>query len=184
MWVNLIRENMLKKIRGGEEIQPRPDTMGIFRGFIGGTLGIFVLLIVTYWGGTLSIMAPFGATCVLLFALPKSPLAQPRSVIGGHFISALVGLLALNFLGNGMVTIAFAVGVSIALMQLLRVVHAPAGANSILIIMSGTHDYWFLFTPVLSGAVLLVIVALIVNNIGAGTKWPNYWLGYPLNKFK
>lgn len=127
-------------------------------------------------------MAPFGATCVLLFALPKSPLAQPRSIIGGHFISALTGLVVINLLGDGMIFIALSVGISIALMQLLRVVHAPAGANPILIIMSRTHDYWFLFTPVLSGAVLLVIVALIVNNIGAGVSWPNYWLGHPLNK--
>ncbi|XKM14197.1 HPP family protein [Orbaceae bacterium ac157xtp] len=162
----------------------RPNAIAVLRGFIGGTLGIFVLLIVTYWCGLVSIMAPFGATCVLLFAVPKAPLAQPRSVIGGHLISALVGLLVINLLGDGILFIALAVGISIALMQLFRVVHAPAGANPILIIMSGMHDYWFLVTPVLSGAVLLVLVALIVNNIGAGTSWPNYWLGYPINKNK
>lgn len=126
-------------------------------------------------------MAPFGATCVLLFAVPKAPLAQPRSVIGGHFISALVGLLAINLFDNGTVTIALAVGISIALMQLLRVVHAPAGANPILIIMSGITHYSFLFTPVLIGSVLLVIVALIVNNIGVGMRWPCYWFGFQLN---
>lgn len=173
---------MLTKIRGGEAMQPRPDAVAVLRGFIGGTLGIFILLVVTYWGGVISIMAPFGATCVLLFALPKSPLAQPRSIIGGHFISALTGLLVINLFGDSIIFIALSVGVSIALMQLFRVVHAPAGANPILIIMSGTHDYWFLFKPVLSGAVLLVIVALIVNNIGTGTRWPNYWLGYKLTK--
>ena len=82
-------------------------------------------------------MAPFGATCVLLFALPKAPLAQSRSVIGGHFVSALLGLPAINLFGDGMLTVALAVGVSIALMQLLRVVHAHVRANPILIIMSG-----------------------------------------------
>ncbi|PIT13046.1 hypothetical protein BGI32_11855 [Snodgrassella alvi] len=169
---------MLVKIKGGEAMQPRPNAVAILRGFTGGTLGIFVLLLITYWSGTLAIMAPFGATCVLLFAVPKAPLAQPRSVIGGHFISALVGILFINLFGNGILSIALAVGISIALMQFLRVVHAPAGANPILIMMSGITDYSFLLTPVLIGSVLLVLVALIVNNIGTGTHWPCYWLGY------
>lgn len=174
---------MLKKIKGGEAIQPRPDFLSVVRGFVGGLFGISVLLAVTYWAGVPSIMAPFGATCVLLFALPKAPLAQPRSVIGGHFVSALIGLLAINLFGDGMLTVALAVGISIALMQLLRVVHAPAGANPILIIMSGITDYSFLLTPVLIGSVLLVIVALIVNNIGTGSRWPSYWIGHSLSIF-
>lgn len=173
---------MLKKIRGGEILQPRPSVIAVLRGFIGGTLGIWVLLMMTYWVDTISIMAPFGATCVLLFAVPKAPLAQPRSIIGGHFISALVGLLVINLYGDGMIFIALAVGISIALMQLLRIVHAPAGANPILIIMSGTTDYTFLITPVLIGSILLVIVALIINNIGTEAHWPNYWFGHSLGK--
>ena len=83
------------------------------------------MLAVTYWVGVPSIMAPFGAKCVLLFALPKAPLAQPRSVIGGRFVSALIGLLAINLFGDGMLTVALAVGISIALMQLL-----PCGGKS------------------------------------------------------
>lgn len=79
-------------------------------------------------------MAPFGATCVLLFALPKAALAQPGSVIGGHFVSALIGLPAINLFGDGMLTVALAVGISIALMQLLRVVHAPAGQTPSLLL--------------------------------------------------
>ncbi|WP_392564144.1 HPP family protein [Orbus wheelerorum] len=175
---------MLKKMKGGGVIQPRPDVISVIRGFLGGTLGILMLLIVTYWGGTPSIMAPFGATCVLLFAVPNAPLSQPRSVIGGHFISALVGLLFINIFGDGMIFIALAVGVSVALMQILRVVHAPAGANPILIFLSGIHDYTFLLTPVLSGAVVLVLIALVVNNIGSRSIWPCYWLGRPVIKNK
>ena len=167
---------MLEKLKGGEVMSPKPNAVAILRGFIGGALGILTLLVITQWGGTLAIMAPFGATCVLLFAVPKSPLAQPRSVIGGHFISSFIGVLFINLFSNGIIPIA--VGTSIALMQLLRVVHAPAGANPILIMMSGITNYSFLITPVLIGSVLLVIVALIVNNIGIETRWPNYWLGY------
>ncbi|MWN32924.1 HPP family protein [Gilliamella sp. Pra-s65] len=169
---------MLEKLKGGEVMQPKPHAVAILRGFIGGALGILTLLVITHWGGTLAIMAPFGATCVLLFAVPKSPLAQPRSVIGGHFVSSFIGVLFINLFSNGIIPIALAVGTSIALMQLLRVIHAPAGANPILIMMSGMTDYSFLITPVLVGSVLLVMVALIVNNIGAEARWPNYWLGY------
>lgn len=172
---------MFEKIIGGEVIQPRPDATTILRGFAGGFLGIIVLLLITRLYGVVSIMAPLGATCVLLFAVPKSPLAQPRSIIGGHFICTLIGLLTINLFGDSAFSIAFAVGASIALMQLLRVVHAPAGANPILIIMSGITNYSFLFTPVLIGSVLLVIVALVINNIGVGTHWPCYWFGYQLN---
>lgn len=172
---------MFKKIKGGEAILPIPNWSSIFRGFVGGTLGILVLLMVTHWAGTLLIMASSGATCVLLFAVPKAPLAQPRSVLGGHFISALIGLLFSNFIGDSMLSIALAVGISIALMQILRVTHAPAGANPIFIIMSGITDWSFLFMPVLLGALLLVLVALVVNNIGASTKWPCYWVGVTLS---
>lgn len=173
---------MLRKFTGGDSIPPRPDAVALLRGFIGGTLGIFVLLIMTYWCDTILVMAPFGATCVLLFALPKAPLAQPRSIVGGHFVSTLIGLLTINLFGDGVIFIALAVGISITVMQFLRIVHAPAGANPILIIMSGITDYTFLFTPVLIGSVLLVVVALIVNNIGVETRWPNYWLGHSLRK--
>ncbi|WP_434778943.1 HPP family protein [Neisseria sp. Ec49-e6-T10] len=175
---------MLRKFKGGEKIQPRPNIAAVTKGFVGGTLGILVLLIVTQSHGTLAIMAPFGATCVLLFALPKAPLAQPRSVIGGHFVSALIGLVMINTFGDGVWCIAIAVGLAIAAMQALRVVHAPAGANPILIIMSGIHDYSFLFTPVLLGSILLVLVALIVNNFGVGNRWPSYWLGYSAKRAK
>lgn len=172
---------MFKKIVGGEVLQSRPDVKTILRGFAGGFLGIIVLLLITRLYGVVSIMAPLGATCVLLFAVPKSPLAQPRNIIGGHLISTLIGLLTINLFGDGMLPIAFAVGASIALMQLLRVVHAPAGANPLLIIMSGTTNYSFLLTPVLIGSVLLVIIALVINNIGIGTRWPCYWFGYQLS---
>ncbi|HEC8324731.1 TPA: HPP family protein [Providencia rettgeri] len=161
---------------------PRPNVPSLIRGFLGGFLGISVLLLIGYESGVPAIMAPFGATCVLLFALPNAPLAQPRSVIGGHVISAFIGLLCINTIGAGYLSIAFSVGLSISMMQFFRVLHAPAGANPLLIIMSGVTDFSFLLTPVLLGAALLVLVATLVNNIGVGTKWPNYWLGINFKK--
>ncbi len=75
------------------------------------------------------IMAPFGATCVILFAAPQSPLAQPRNVIVGHLLTAGVGLAMLYGVGNESWMIALAVGLAIMLMQVCRAVHPPAGAS-------------------------------------------------------
>ena len=95
-------------------------------------------------------------------------------------MSASVGLLTLKLIGAEAWSIALAVGVAIALMQLLRCVHPPAGANPLIILMSA-HDVdysWsFLFFPVLTGAVALIIIAGLVNNVGSQRRWPHYGLG-------
>lgn len=167
---------MIGKIRGGNPCPARPDTSQIFTGLIGGVFGIGTIAWLTQLSGVPLLMAPFGATCVLLFAAPNAPLAQPRNVIGGHFIAALLGILALQFFGDSILSMAVAVGLTIVLMQFLRVVHPPAGANPLVIIMAGSTDYFFLVTPVLAGSIILIFVALLVNNVGANKRWPNYWL--------
>nr|WP_236617153.1 HPP family protein [Halomonas anticariensis] len=121
-------------------------------------------------------MAPFGATCVLLFAAPGAPLAQPRNVIGGHLIAATVGLVMMNVFGSGIWQMAVGVGVAIALMQFFRAVHPPAGANPLVVLTAGVHDWSFLATPVLAGSVVLVAIALVINNIGQAKQWPQYWV--------
>lgn len=168
---------MLKKINGGGALQPRPDIGSIVRGLVGGFLGILLLMYLTKWSGSSWIMAPFGATCVLLFALPASPLAQPRNIIGGHLISTFIGLLFINLMGESILSVSLAVGLSIAAMQALRITHAPAGADPIVIILSGIYGFDFLLNPVLSGSVALVMVGIVVNNAGTNLRWPHYWLG-------
>jgi len=105
---------------------------------------------------------------VLVFGLPNSPLAQPKNVIFGHMITALIGLICLHMLGVTPVTLALATGVAVACMMLTDTTHPPAGANPLLIML--THQDWsFLITPVFIGAVLIVIVgkvySLIKNNM-------------------
>lgn len=103
-------------------------------------------------------MASFGASCVLAFGVPDSPLAQPRSIIGGHVVSTLVGLLVLGTLGNSWWAGALAVGLALAVMQQTRTLHAPAGANP-LVVLAASAPVSFLVTPVLTGAVVIVLVA-------------------------
>ncbi|WP_173912620.1 HPP family protein [Acinetobacter sp. Marseille-Q1618] len=165
---------------GKEKLAPRPKNQDILRAFVGGSVTIFILLLLSEWSGYTWIMAPFGASCVLLYAVSQSPLAQPRNIILGHFIAAATGLICLKLLGINLLSIAVSVGAAIALMQYLRCVHPPAGANPLVILLTAQtvhYDWYFLIFPVLLGAIVLVMVALVVNNFQTQQKWPMYGLG-------
>ncbi|MCG2574391.1 HPP family protein [Acinetobacter sp. ME22] len=138
----------------------------LIKTLFGASLSILVLLYLTQLSHQLWIMAPFGATCVLLYAAAQSPLAQPKNVIVGHLVSAAIGLAFVHYLPINIITIALAVALAIVLMQLLGCVHPPAGANPLLILLSASsvHYGWdFLIFPVLTGAVLLVVIARLIH---------------------
>lgn len=121
------------------------------------------------------LIAPFGASCVLAFGLPESPLAQPRSIIGGHLVTTLTGMLVLSLLGDAWWAAALAVGLALAAMQQTRTVHAPAGANP-LVVMAVHPGPAFLLTPVLLGSLVIVVIAWCVNNARSRASYPRYWL--------
>lgn len=129
---------------------------------LGGALAIWFLAILTQSLEQALLIAPFGASCVLLFALPSSPLARPRNVIGGHFLSALVGLLVLTLLGDGALACGIGVGLAIAVMQFTGTVHPPAGGNPLVVIMTGA-GWSFLALPVLAGTIALVLLAWVYH---------------------
>lgn len=110
------------------------------------------------------LMAPFGATAVLVFGVPDSPLAQPKNVIVGHVITASVGLIFTHFIGVTPFTLALASGVAVSLMLLTKTTHPPAGANPILIMITG-QSWGFLITPVLLGALLIVLVGKLMQGV-------------------
>ena len=103
------------------------------------------------------LMAPFGATAVLVFGVPASPLAQPKNVILGHLITAFIGVVFTQYVGVTPLTLALATGLGVTAMLLSKTTHPPAGANPILIMLSG-QSWGFLITPVLIGAVIIVFV--------------------------
>ncbi len=104
------------------------------------------------------LMAPFGATTVLVFGVPDSPLAQPKNVILGHLITAIIGVAFTQYVGVSPLTLALATGLGVSLMLLTKTTHPPAGANPMLIMLAG-QGWSFIFTPVLIGAILIVLVA-------------------------
>lgn len=103
-------------------------------------------------------MAPFGASCVLLFSVPDSPLSQPMNVIGGHMVASVIGLALAMVLPDAWWAGALGVGLAIGVMAALRVTHPPAGADP-LVILALQPGWSFLILPVGLGAVALVAVA-------------------------
>ncbi len=138
---------------------------------LGGAGAIWLLAALIESLGQLLLIAPFGASCVLLFALPQSPLARPRNVIGGHVISALVGLLVLTFLGNGVLAMGVGVGLAIALMQFTGTLHPPADGDPLVVILTGA-GWSFLLQPILAGTAILVFLAWIYHRFVSRRAYP------------
>lgn len=114
------------------------------------------------WAGYSFLMAPLGATAVLVFAVPESELASTRNVILGHLITAFVGVGMLKLLGNTDLAFGCGVGLGVFLMASCRLIHPPAGANPIFIIAS--ESGWdVVLTPVLTGAIILSLFGYIMR---------------------
>jgi len=137
----------------------------------GGAVAIWLLAALTENLGQALLIAPFGASCVLLFALPQSPLARPRNVIGGHVISALVGLVVLTFIGDGVTAMGIGVGLAIALMQFTGTHHPPAGGDPLVVILAGA-GWSFLLQPILAGTVALVLLAWVYHRFVSKRAYP------------
>ncbi|WP_350333830.1 HPP family protein [Coralliovum pocilloporae] len=138
---------------------------------LGGMLAIGLVGLLSHLSGIPWLMAPFGATAVLLFSVPASPLSQPANVVGGHLISAASALILMQLLPEAWWAIGFAVGVAIALMALLRITHPPAGANPIVIFLS-QPGFDFLLFPVLIGSVALVVLAFAYHRLAKTASYP------------
>lgn len=172
-----LTKTLRSKIGGTTVSPPRAPVVRIIAAFVGGALGIGLLAFLASAYGAPLLMAPFGATCVLLFAIPDSPLAQPRNVIGGHVVATAIGLAAVHTLPSiSPVEMGIVVGLAIAAMQLTRSVHPPAGADPLVVMALGPTVPWsFLVMPALAGALILVLIALVVNNLEPDARWPKYW---------
>lgn len=115
-----------------------------------------------------ALIAPMGASAVLLFALPSSPLAQPWSILGGNMVSALIGVAVAQWGGTGPVGAALALALALAAMFMLRCLHPPGGAIALGAVLGGpalqAHGFNFVWAPVGLNSALLLLVALVFNN--------------------
>lgn len=167
--------DLLAKMRGDATPLPaKHPVKNILLAGLGGFIAIAVLAGLADSLSAVLVMGSFGASCVLVFGFPDAPFSQPRNVVAGHFLSTLTGLAFLEFCGPVWWSVALAVCVAIMLMMSTRTVHPPAGSNPVIVfLLQPGWDY--LFFPTLSGAFLLVLVALFYNNFSRPANYPKYW---------
>jgi CBS-domain-containing membrane protein len=123
------------------------------------------------------LIGSLGASSVLVYGAIQSPLAQPRNLIGGHFISAIIGVTIFKIFPNIIwISAPLAVSLSIVIMQITKTLHPPGGATALIAIIGSEKvkalSYWYAFSPILSGAIILYLVALIFNNMTPNRQYP------------
>ncbi len=162
--------------RRGRRYQPRFRFNQIGVTSLAALCAVLFLGLLSLWSGQLLIVAPLGASCVLLFGYPASPLAQPRNIVLGNLLGALVGVALVSTAGQGPLVLALAVGLTILMGQQLRCLHPPAGGMAFLAVY--LKVVWgFLLFPVLSGSVLLVLLAWGFSRwVPGASPYPRHWL--------
>ena len=135
------------------------------------TIGILTILTYkTSYG--IFLIASFGSTMVLLYGYPESPFAQPKNIILGHFLTAFIGVIFLNFIPLPIfINIPLAVGFGVMFMILFKVTHPPAGGNPIIVII-GSVSFDYLLTPVLIGSIIVVMFGVIINKFLFKKEYP------------
>lgn len=178
-------------LRHTVRLQPQKAVghLGWLRGAIGAVLGIALagtinLLLFAGQDGLYPLLvAPLGASAVLVFAVPASPLAQPWSVIGGDILSAAIGLAMGMLLDSPLASAALAVGLAIAVMTLTRCLHPPGGACALLCALgaSGAEAWDFAFLlPIAANVLVLALAGWLYNNL-TGHPWPHIQLPAPVS---
>ena len=172
------------KMKGSTKSPPPVGLSEIFWSWIGAFLGIASVAFINYkiFQGTdlVMIIGSFGASAVLIYGAIRSPLAQPRNLIGGHIISAIIGVTTYNVLHNQMwLAAAVAVATAIAVMHATRTLHPPGGATALIAVIGSPKihhlGYLYAIIPAGLGAVIMLVVALLINNIPDSRQYPEYW---------
>ncbi len=152
-----------------------------FWAFVGSCVGIGIIAFLQSTelpnSDVVFLIGSFGASSVLVYGVIESPLAQPRNLVGGHLVSAFIGVTVQKFLPELIwISAPLAVSLSIVMMQVTKTLHPPGGATA-LIAVTGSSEiknlgYWYVVSPVLVGSLILLVVALIFNNITSERQYP------------
>lgn len=164
----------LAKMRGQARSPLQVNAKDALTGFVGCFFTISILVTLTNMTSSMWLMAPFGASCVLAFGAWNAPLSQPRNIIGGHAIATTIGLITYHLIGDAPWAIGLAVGLVTAVMMLTKTVHPPAGADPLVVILGG-YSWSYLVIPVISGSLIIVLFALIINNLRKNRNYPTFW---------
>ncbi|MCX5892807.1 MAG: HPP family protein [Deltaproteobacteria bacterium] len=173
-----------RKMAGTTQSPPRVNLTETLWSWLGAFLGIGL---VAYLNQTLMepadlilLIGSLGASAVLIYGAIKSPLAQPRNLVGGHLISALIGVTAYKLLFPfPWLAAAVAVATSIAVMHATKTLHPPGGATALIFVMGSPKihhlGYLYVLMPVAAGVALMLLVALLVNNLSPRRRYPEFW---------
>jgi CBS-domain-containing membrane protein len=154
------------------------QTLAAWLGAFSG-IALLVIAVERFPGLQLLLIGSFGASAVLLYGAPRAPFSQPRNLIGGHLISAVVGVACFRYLPDVLaLQEATAVATAIALMMVTRTLHPPGGATALIAVVGSDAVHglgWGYLFPVMVGSLLLLLVALISNNLFAPGTYPDRW---------
>ena len=118
------------------------------------------------------LLASFGSSMVLIYGYPESPFAQPKNVFFGHLVTSIVGIFFLNLVPLPLyLIIPMAVGLGVGLMIFLNITHPPAGGNPIIVII-GSVSLDYIFTPVITGSIIIIGFAIIINRLILKKSYP------------
>jgi len=163
---------------------PRVSGTEIMWSWIGAFLGLSAVAWLNHFffeGSDLTLMlGSLGASAVLVYGAVRSPLAQPRNLMGGHILSAIVGVACWKlFHQYPWLAEAMAVSTAIALMHATRTLHPPGGATALIAVIGSAKihslGFWYVLMPATAGPLILLLVALLVNNIPASRRYPEIW---------
>lgn len=172
------------KMKGTSKSPPAVGLSEIAWSWTGAFLGIAAVAYIHYnmleQSDLVMIIGSFGASAVLIYGAIKSPLAQPRNLIGGHVLSAFIGVTCYQVFQPSMwLASSMAVATAIAIMHATKTLHPPGGATALIAVIGSQriHDLGFLYAvvPVGSGAVIMLSVALLINNIPKDRHYPEFW---------
>ncbi|MDQ7043629.1 MAG: HPP family protein [Sulfurimonas sp.] len=178
----------ISRLKATQKSPPRQPFSKIAWSWLGAFVGIYLVSILsrlTYTDllSSLFLVSSLGASAVLLYGAPQSDFSQPRNLIGGHIISALIGVAIYKYLPFDIALLgALSVSLAIVAMHLTRTLHPPGGATALVAVI-GTAEihntgFFYVISPITTGAIIMLIIALIVNNLSSNPKqhYPKYWL--------
>ena len=174
-------ESLVAWLRSFWPAKSSVDRFERMRSCAGALIGISLTGAISYAmigdaGATAWLVAPMGASAVLLFAVPSSPLAQPWSVMGGNFVAAVIGVTCAKIFAAPVIAAAMAVSLAIGAMFMLRCIHPPSGAVALTMVMGGpvvhAAGYSFVFMPVMLNSIIIALAALFYNN-AVGRRYPH-----------
>ena len=176
--------NYFYKMRGTTQSPPRVSLSEIAWSWIGAFLGISVIAYINYnfveEKDVIMLIGSFEASAVLVYGAIKSPLAQPRNLIGGHVLSALIGVASYQLLQHHMwLASSVAVATAIAVMHATKTLHPPGGATALIAVIGGQKihalGFFYVILPTALGVAIMLMVALVVNNIPQNRRYPEFW---------